>query len=77
MKPEVWQALPVNWRVCPLGKVMLMSLFSVPFDLALLNALEIVDGGCPVAQKQSLRSRWMLANPFRLDRPEAESPDIQ
>ena len=36
VKPEVGQAVainrlwPVNWRVCPLGKVMLISLFSVP-----------------------------------------------
>jgi hypothetical protein len=33
--------------------------------------------GYLVVRKQSLGSRWMLANLFQLDQLEAESPDIQ
>ena len=32
---------------------------------------------CPVVQKCSPASRWMLASLFRLDQREADSPDIQ
>ena len=56
---NIW---PVNCRVCPLGKVMLMSLVSVPSISLCLMLFEVIDSlGDPIFQ---LSNRGFVVGKF-------------
>jgi hypothetical protein len=56
------EALAVNCRVCPLGKVMLMSLVSVPSISLWVMLLRVIDGlGNPIFQ---LSNRGLVVGKF-------------